>query len=235
MKQNSKVLISNLNPGTVRLEFLRSLLSLIVHDANTNRNVCAVVPRYAGPLMGVYRNMAVDHFLAQQADWLFFVDSDIELRDDTLDRLLEIADPTERPVVSGLYMMALDEGLRPSIFHRKENPEKGVINMVSDETFPEDELVDVDGCGCGCLLIHRGILEAMIRVYGQPQPWFAEQVWDGCIYGEDFTFCMRVKQMGYPVYVHTGIDVGHVKTVVLSKEMAKNFDTVPHVTETAAV
>lgn len=226
---SERVLISNLNPGEVRLEFMRSLFSMMMYDINNNGNIHSFVPRHAGPCLGIYRNMAVDHMLATEADWIFFVDSDIEFKDDTLDRLLEVADPMERPVVSGLYMMNLDEGIRPSIFHRTTTvDDDGVeqIRMVADVDFPDDELVQADGCGAGCLLIHRGILEAMAATYGKPRPWFGEDIFDDVIYGEDFFFCMRVMQMGYKVYVHTGIDVGHIKTVCINKQMAQKLDVV---------
>jgi hypothetical protein len=35
--------------------------------------------------------------------------------------------------------------------------------------------------------------------------------------GEDLTFCMRAAAAGLPIHVHTGIQVGHVKTTVLGK------------------
>ena len=49
------------------------------------------------------RNKAVQHFLEDKpADWLFWVDTDMGFSPDTVDRLLEAADPVERPVVGGL-------------------------------------------------------------------------------------------------------------------------------------
>ena len=38
----------------------------------------------------------------QQADWLFWVDTDMGFAADTVDRLLDAADPAERPMVGGL-------------------------------------------------------------------------------------------------------------------------------------
>lgn len=200
---------------------------MMMHDINHDRRIHSFVPRLAGPCLGIYRNLAVDHFLETDADMILFADSDMEYEDDTLDRLLEYIDPTERPVISGMYMMTLDEGVRPSLFYRKNwKGEDGEdqIRMIAhdpaiDGPIPEDELVKVDGTGAGCLLIHRSILEAMAKVYGKPRPWFGEDIFDGVIYGEDFFFNMRTAQMGFPTYVHTGIQLGHYKTICVRREM----------------
>lgn len=33
--------------------------------------------------------------------------------------------------------------------------------------------------------------------------------------GEDLTFCLRCAAAGIPVHVHTGVQVGHMKSVML--------------------
>ena len=49
------------------------------------------------------RNKAVKLFLAErEADWLFWVDTDMGFAADTVDRLMAAADPVERPVVGAL-------------------------------------------------------------------------------------------------------------------------------------
>jgi hypothetical protein len=40
-------------------------------------------------------------------------------------------------------------------------------------------------------------------------------------YGEDITFCQRVREVGYDVYVHTGIEIGHIKAMPLHSGLYK--------------
>lgn len=221
-----KVLLSNLNPGNVRIEFLASLINLFIWDLNHDRNLAEITPQGAGPNLGIYRNSAVDHFLTTDNEWMFFVDSDIELPPDALDKLLAVASPDEYPVVSGVYVMMLDEGMRPSLFDRIETEVEvdgqmvKKLDMVPRTDLPTDNpITEVDGTGAGCLLIHRSILEAMLSVYGRPVPWFGEMVFDGVVHGEDFTFCIRVRQMGFPIIVNTDVQCGHVKSTMLRPNM----------------
>lgn len=215
-----KVYFANENPGTVRAEFMRSAFELIFTDSQTDRYVYSVDLHHGGAGVAMFRNQTIEKFLSTEADAIFFSDSDIKLQPDTLRRLVSHLDPTERPVVSGLYFLNMDAGLRPAVFGMDEPDAKGNRHMSPLETLPsESELFEADGVGAGCLLIHRTILEDMLLEYGLPQPWFADEVWYGEVYGEDLAFSQRVKKINYKIYVDPLAEVGHVKPVVLTKEM----------------
>ena len=111
--------------------------------------------------------------LATDASWLLFLDSDVEFPADTLDRLLEVADPEDRPIVTGVYMRIGRDGEASPCLFRSALFEGGV-QMVPYVPLPDDEIIEVDGCGAGMLLIHRSLLEEMLVKYGYPTPWFAE-------------------------------------------------------------
>lgn len=68
-------------------------------------------------------------------------------------------------------------------------------------------------------MLHRSHLQAMLDKYGLPQPWFADEVWHGEVYGEDLAFCERTTEMGVPVYVDVNAAVGHVKPICITKGM----------------
>ena len=40
---------------------------------------------------------------------------------------------------------------------------------------------------------------------------------DGISVGEDYTFCLRAKDIGARIFVHTGIALGHVRTVAFGE------------------
>lgn len=211
-----KVALVNLNPGEVRVEFLQALLDTIVTDLNGRRVINNIRATPAGPLLDIYRNRAVEWFLNSTTDeWMLFIDSDIVWKPEDIYTLLDAADPTTRPVVAGVYMMVLPEGARPGIFHSVNVDGVSKLEVWPDDVALSGDLIQVDGTGAGFLLMHRSLLSAMLSVYNAPMPWFANEVIDGVVHGEDFTFCARVQQMGFPVMVHTGVQLEHIKHATL--------------------
>lgn len=213
-----KIYFANENPGEVRSEFASSTLELIMHDINTNRHVYAVDFNHSGAGVAMFRNQSIEKFLTTEAEAIFFVDSDIKFPPDTLDRLVDHLEPIQRPVISGLYFLAMDEGVRPAVF-TLQDPEPGKTNrhMGAWPTLPDEMgLQPCDGVGAGCLLIHRSILEEMLMEYGLPQPWFADEIWYGEVYGEDLSFGQRMKKIGRQLYVDLDTQVEHIKPISLS-------------------
>lgn len=219
------VYIANLNPGTVRHEYVGSLITMLMYDLNHSKHVACYTPRMAGGCLGIYRNMSVQHFLdTSESDypnleWLLFLDSDIQLEPDTLERLVDTATANNLQILAGLYYMPLGpgpDGIVPSVFDYRYVESEGHKHMVPRRDIPLGELVECDGTGAGCLLIHKDVFLKLREQYGPVLPWFAESAHEGVAFGEDFTFCMRAKLAGIPTYVHTGIEVGHVKNIVLS-------------------
>jgi len=98
--------------------------------------------------------------------------------------------------------------------------EAGRIGFVRPEVLPENQLVPVSATGTGFLLIHRSVLEK-IRETGNnvSAPWFQEMAVGEpmALMGEDMTFCLRAGALGFPTYVHTGIQVGHMKPAMIGK------------------
>lgn len=215
---NGKVCVANLNNGFVRHEFLGTLLNLVAHDLRTSTHIGYLFPMRAGGLLDIYRNESVEGFLTTDCEWYLSIDSDQVIPHDLIDQLLSVASADKHPVVCGLYPMALDEGIRPNIFNRVTVDGKTTMTPLTWEDVPDEPtLVECDGTGAGALLIHRSLIVAMVHVYGPPAPWFAVETFDGIRYGEDFTFCMRVAQMGFKPAVYTGAELGHVKTNILTR------------------
>lgn len=147
------------------------------------------------------RNVACMAAIEHDADWLFFLDSDVIPPRDTILRLTK----HNKPIVSGVYC-------------RRSNP-VAVPVMLKDGQWivdlPKNQLIDVDLVGAGCLLIHRDVLTTL-----PPQRpgkhWFDWRVdMKGiCIpqecLSEDFTFCYHAKKHGFDVLVDTSIHCKHV-------------------------
>ncbi len=215
------VCLGNINPGHITSGLWESFTKLYAHDQDHHRYLGGFAVMRSSGLVSIYRNRVALGFLEDSGcDWLWFIDSDIHLRDDTLDRLMDVADPEKTPVLGALYFMGNEEGVLPCIMKRKKHPD-GTVKIApifTHDDYPPDALLEVDGLGMGCTLIHRSVLDAMKDAYGLPEPFFAQE-YDGAILcGEDVSFCLRATKLGFKSFVHTGIEVGHEKSIVLSSE-----------------
>lgn len=172
-----------------------------------------IIDMGSGPMIASARNEIALTFLSQtQADWLLMVDADMAFHPKQIDRLLEHANPSSTPIIGGLCFVVGRTGiLEPTI--KVTDPVDGGLKVVWD--YPEDALVGCDATGCAFLMVHRSVFEALLQTYGDhAYPFFADTMHGAIPWGEDVTFCIRARQHGYPVKVHTGISVGHVKPYI---------------------
>ena len=155
------------------------------------------------------------------------VDSDMKFAPDSLDRLLAEADPVKAPIVGGLCFGK--NHLEGSVeywatmygFDVKDDS----IKTYRYESWPEDTMFPVNATGTAFLLIHRSVLEAMRERFKDRAPWiwFEEMNNRGYTWGEDTTFCLRAQQCGFPIYVHTGVEIGHVKPETISGDTFRRW------------
>ena len=162
------------------------------------------------------RNVVVKTFLeTTNANWLLMIDSDERLSLDTWHKLIDSAHDKDRPIVSGLVFAAFFDGedaLRPVPTIYLMDSERGLQPI---DGYPENQLIEVDAVGTGCILIHRSVLLEMQKQatpnQGKNWAWFVEGAIDGTYFGEDLLFSKRLKSMGYKVFAHTGAILPHHK------------------------
>lgn len=221
---DNKVAIGFISPGEVATSFLESMLTISTSDPHIVGHISVV----SGPRIAAARNDVVTGFLAhpQEPDWLFMVDSDMDFPQNTIAKFLEASNLKIRPVVGGLCFGGGRIGMPFPTLYRLVDPKKngGKITEVIHD-YPKDALCKVDATGAAALFIHRSVLEDMCSSfstmpdgYRNPHPWFAESVQMGYEYGEDWTFCMRLRHLKIPLYVHTGIKFGHRKSQNYNEE-----------------
>lgn len=115
--------------------------------------------------------------------------------------------------------------------------------MLHMATFPRDTLMEVGSTGGACVAIHREPLEKFAGSGINPfhhvpkVDWgmlarrisqlddldeiseaMRQATWDADQYGEDMSFFMRIRDLGYRVLVHTGIVFDHSKSTLLGLE-----------------
>lgn len=209
------VCIGNINGGELRVEFVQSLWAARVGISPVARSHLF---NTWGPYLDDSRNTIVEAFLTQtDEDILLFVDSDISFTPDDVSELTNLVND-DSPVVGGLYYSGFGRdgiGYAPVAYTWGSHPEtkqRFMCQLTGDfsEARPS-ELVKVDAIGTGFLALHRPLLESMGNHFGKPQPWFAEENYEGVHHGEDFTFCLRLAELGIPVYLAPHVRVKHLK------------------------
>lgn len=223
------VQIAYLHPQSVSHSWHESMMRLVAYDAANDGRVVAT----GGPFMircdsgGLVesRNLAVTRWLDEtEHEWLWFIDTDMGFLPDTIDQLLAVADPEERPVVGalcfGLREVAYDGmgGRRvmpvPTLFDWVTSPE-GHLGFTPRWRYAPDVVTQVAGTGAACLLIHRTAAEKLRAEHGDC--WFdPTRYGDGRRVSEDLSFCFRLGAAGIPVFVHTGVKTNHHKQVWIS-------------------
>ena len=136
-------------------------------------------------------------------DYIMWIDSDQVFEPNDFFKLLE----HDRDIVSGLYL---------------RKPQGDTLNDIPIEfaCFNEDgkmlytnevngELRKVWSNGMGWMLIKKGVFEKI------EYPWFGPIIEGLGFHGEDVSFQLRAKDVGFDSYVDTSIVVGHEKEVVL--------------------
>lgn len=238
-KHDQKVAVAYPHPADLSSKFHVSLVRLLVLDAyGATVNGAKVggrgrigaggahIPVHSGAQITKTRNRIVRDFLGLKGiDWLWMIDADMTFDPDLLERLVEAAHPTERPIVGGLcfaYMRDNPRKFWPTLYAWVPDTER--LRRLTQ--YPPDRLIPVAATGAACLLVHRSVFEGMAGRFPPPWPWFAETPFyerdddgqpifeTGDAYSEDITFCLRAQAAGFPVHVHTGIKVGHVKEFV---------------------
>lgn len=220
MKSGHKVSFGICDPGQVNGEFAYQMIQL----ARVRSDKLGSFVRVKGSgLLSKLRNQVVKHFLdSTDSDWLLIMDADEVLSVANFDLLCATAHEKERPVVSALVFAAFgspnDMYYKPVPAIFQDAPE-GFLPLYK---YDRNAVFEIDACGTGCMLIHRSVLEKFREVadpnQGPDWCWF----WDGPINGkwisEDLLFSRRIRQLGFSIYVNTGVNLPHYKNYWLTEE-----------------
>lgn len=230
----------HVKPGTVAVGFLHpghwsdcfgmSLKNLYLADAFGSqrmvpngmelRELCTAGGIVAG------RNAIAASFLDRtECEWLFMVDSDMGFAPDTVDRLIESANPETRPVVGGLcFSLRRDTPSEfygqkfivvPTCYEFVDNDDEIGFRSIVD--YARDSLIPVAGTGGACVLIHRSALETVRERAGDH--WFDTITHPrGTTFSEDLSFCLRLAACDIPIFVDTKVRTEHDKHGVFLDE-----------------
>ncbi|MBQ1047865.1 hypothetical protein KBX50_05250 [Micromonospora sp. C51] len=211
------VVIGWVRPDLVHGDFMDCVLRTIATDREDACRLAGWTQVRSGANVAAARNRLVNWFLDTHADWLLMVDTDMVWTPEDVTTLLAHAHPDAAPIVGGLcFAKEFDSGaVWPTLFEAEDAG--GFPRLFRFHSWPPNALYQVDGTGAAFLLVHRTVFETVAaRGFSVAYPWFQETENPAGRVSEDLTFCLRARACGYPVHVHTGVQVGHIKTHVVT-------------------
>jgi len=162
-----------------------------------------------GPI-DVLRNDIVNTAMALGMTKLIMMDADMIYHPKTITRLLS----HRLPIVGALCFRRYPPF--DSIMLRGD-----VKGYLSVDEWEEDELVEVDATGAGCIMYDMDVFRKM------PNPWFKfrHDPETGAGIGEDIGFCQDLKAAGYRIFVDTSIPADHLTTIAINEKTNRLWRT----------
>ena len=194
--------------GTVCSDFFLSIIGL---KTNGNAKICVV----ENSLVYDARNKLALRALQEGYDYILWIDSDMTFEPDALLRLL--ADAYEgREYVSGLcFTRTLPS--RPAVCKELvwecsvDNPVKHEQEVYKD--YPKDAVFEVAATGAAFLLVKTSLIREIAETFHispfHPLPFL----------GEDYSFCIRARQLGKKMYCDSRVKIGHVGKMVYDEDV----------------
>lgn len=189
----------------VHTAFMVSLVTLV-------KKTGAEVAFSSSSLVYEARQMLAQKAVAEKYDRVLWIDSDMRFRPDILERLSAHLD-AGLEFVSGLYFTRKNP-TRPVIYKTCESvtTERG---EVVPETVPyydyPDGLFEIEGCGFGICMVTTDLISRCGDCPFYPVLGF----------GEDFSFCLRAKNMGAKIYCDSRIRADHIATGFINESSYK--------------
>jgi len=168
----------------------------------------------AGSLIYTSRNELATMAISMGADYVFWLDSDMQFKPDTLIRMMDTLQKNKLDMLTGLYFRRVPP-YTPVVFDGLEMRTETICSWSEFKKLP-DELFEVGGCGFGCVLMDVGVF---LDVQGKFGNMFAPMGNTG----EDLAFCMRARQCGYKIYCDPTIICGHVGYSIVDEQFYKLF------------
>jgi hypothetical protein len=213
MKQGETITIAWCDSGMVEGQFAESLMKVVVNGILDGLPISSFI-RNSGIQIARQRQMLLDDWYDNhKSDWLFWVDSDIVLTLDIIEKICLTANKDTHPIVSGVYFVSKElDGSLPMVLPVIYD-EIGKDNRVrSHHPLPIEEIIKIDGSGMGLVIIHRDVVTKLRKKYGNEISFFAENHLKGNDFvGEDVSFFRKCNALKIPIYAHTGAIAQHVK------------------------
>lgn len=183
--------------------------------AQLNKVGECVLAMKAGALIYAARNELATGAISIEADWVFWLDSDMVFKADTLVRMMKTAQDENIDILTGLYFRRVPP-YSPVLFDKLELKD-GICEWSEFKTIPEG-LFEVGGCGFGCVLMKTDVFFDVQSKFGTMFAPIGNN-------GEDLAFCWRARECGYKIICDPSVICGHVGYSTVDDQFFKTFNS----------
>ena len=171
-----------------------------------------------GSLIYESRNNLAKQAMQAKADYIMWLDSDMTFAPDTMTRLQKHME-NGLDIVTGIYFRRRPP-FTPTLFKElRRTDDPNVAEHANFDDYPSDSLFEIAGCGFGCVMTRVSVLEDVMLNY---QDWFGPV----CGLGEDLSFCLRARELGYKIYCDSSIKCGHIGQLVVDEDVFRSTRSV---------
>lgn len=173
----------------------------------------------SGSLIYTSRNALATAAIQSEADYVFWLDSDMVFQPDTLKRMLKTLQERDLDMLTGLYFRRVPP-YSPVLFDKLEINGEGHLGEIACD-FSEfksipDDLFEVGACGFGCVLMKTDVFFDVQSKFGNMFAPIGNN-------GEDVAFCWRARQCGYKIFCDPSVICGHVGYSVVDDQFFHAF------------
>lgn len=172
-----------------------------------------VLTMKSGSLIYTSRNSLATTAIQSEADYVFWLDSDMVFKPDTLIRMMETLKERDLDILTGLYFRRVPP-YSPVLFDRLDI--NGVECKFSEFKEIPDGLFEVGACGFGCVLMKTDVFFDVQSKFGNMFAPIGNN-------GEDVAFCWRARECGYKIFCDPSVICGHVGYSVVDDQFFKAF------------
>jgi hypothetical protein len=210
--KNETVTLAWCDPGNTDALFTDGIMNSVMSASKIGINFVQKI-RVQGNQIGRQRQVVFDEWANNnKSDWLLWIDSDIVITIESLKILWDAADKFTSPVISGVYFISPNPESSimtpsPAIFYE----DKDTLEINSIHPLPENKLIEIDSAGFGFLLMHKSIIEKILKVDPGYSIFGEREFLKENYVSEDIVFFRKLKKAGIPAFAHTGALVKHMK------------------------
>ena len=136
---------------------------------------------------------------SKRYDYLFSVDSDIVVPKDALKKMIT----ADKDIISGMYIQRIPDTHTLELYMVNQNG--GLSNIPYGLISEHNGLVEVAGCGFGCVLIKGEVFRTM----EYPHFYYQSALDHKDTISEDIYFCKKARDLNFKIWVDTTILCDH--------------------------
>lgn len=174
-----------------------------------------VLTMKSGSLIYTARNDLAKTAIQIDADYVFWLDSDMVFKPDILIRMMDTLEKNDLDILTGLYFRRVPP-YSPVLYKKLDiNSEFETADYAEYSSIP-DSLFEVAACGFGCVLMKTDVFFDVQSKFGNMFAPIGNN-------GEDVAFCWRARECGFHIWCDPSVICGHVGYSVVDDQFFKAF------------